>query len=322
MPNELIISFSPQSVQMVEVIERDGKPIPYKCAVALSSIDLATADLTPLIREMIEGAGFKQQKVSVVIGRSDLIVRTETVPEAILAKPSGYAASTITRSVPVAPDQLGEIAGCCIALGNAVQGKQSCFIIGARMTVIGRYLEMVTRAGLEIDRLLPDTYATVHWLTLSPGSLNARLALRFEPAGVELLCLSPGREASHYVTRGCDTEEFSRRLADGVRAINDDSPEGSTAKLPLTIFGSVSEAEIESLKNSQDHPVLQLQPWFEENIPVYQTGQGLRRELGPGIDPRRTDGRNELFPNTQHSAATPHRADGLALRSNAAHQLG
>ena len=54
----------------------------------------------------------------------------------------------------------------------------------------------------------------------------------------------------------------------------------------------------------------------------HQAGQGLRREFRPRLDPRRAHGRDELLPRAQYAAATPHRSDGLALRPDAADELG
>ena len=54
----------------------------------------------------------------------------------------------------------------------------------------------------------------------------------------------------------------------------------------------------------------------------HQAGQGLRREFRARLGPRRAHGRDELFAAAQHPAAAAHRSDGLALRPDAADQLG
>ena len=54
----------------------------------------------------------------------------------------------------------------------------------------------------------------------------------------------------------------------------------------------------------------------------HQAGQELRRELRPRLDPRRPHGRDDLLARAQHRAAAPHRPDGLALRPDAADELG
>ena len=54
----------------------------------------------------------------------------------------------------------------------------------------------------------------------------------------------------------------------------------------------------------------------------HQARQELRREFRPRLDPRRADGRDVLFAGTEHAAAAPHRPDGLALRADAADELG
>ena len=54
----------------------------------------------------------------------------------------------------------------------------------------------------------------------------------------------------------------------------------------------------------------------------HQAGQGLRRELGPRLGARRPHGRDELLARPQHPAAAADRSDGLALRPDAADQLG
>ena len=54
----------------------------------------------------------------------------------------------------------------------------------------------------------------------------------------------------------------------------------------------------------------------------HQARQGLRRELRPRLGPRRPHGRDELFAAAQHPAAAADRSDGLALRPDAADQLG
>ena len=54
----------------------------------------------------------------------------------------------------------------------------------------------------------------------------------------------------------------------------------------------------------------------------HQARQELRRELGPRLDPRRPHGRDVLLARAQHRAAAPDRPDGLALRPDAADELG
>ncbi len=54
----------------------------------------------------------------------------------------------------------------------------------------------------------------------------------------------------------------------------------------------------------------------------HQAGQGLRGEFGPRLRARRAHGGDELLARAQHPAATPHRSDGVALRPDAADELG
>ena len=54
----------------------------------------------------------------------------------------------------------------------------------------------------------------------------------------------------------------------------------------------------------------------------HQAGQGLRGEFGSRLRARRAHGGDELFARAQHRAATPHRPDGVALRPDAADELG
>ncbi len=54
----------------------------------------------------------------------------------------------------------------------------------------------------------------------------------------------------------------------------------------------------------------------------HQARPGLQREFWTGLDPRRAHGRRVLFRGSLDPAAAAHRTDGLALRPDAADELG
>ena len=60
----------------------------------------------------------------------------------------------------------------------------------------------------------------------------------------------------------------------------------------------------------------------EGRSPRHQARCGLRRELRARLDPRRAHGGGILFRSALDAAATPDRADGVALRADAADELG
>ena len=65
-----------------------------------------------------------------------------------------------------------------------------------------------------------------------------------------------------------------------------------------------------------------VEPGRARRAPRRQARQGLRRQRRPGLDPRGADRRDVLLGRPEHAAAAAHHAGGLALRPDAADELG
>ncbi len=271
---EILVQFNPGSIELLSAErERDGQPLPVRYGVIpLHDVNEPT-EIAERLTTMWERAKLHSRDVTLVIGRQELLTRSERIPETVLGKSGGYAAATLARTIPAQTEQLGEVAGVCLPSGDAMEGKVLCLTVGTRATVIDGYQQWLEQAGIRVRRVIPATAGTLRVLQTVAAGEHYALGIRMEQAGTELLQITPDQLASVWVqAAGNDRNRYLAEIAEGLRQLL-----SAQDQFEVYIWGTDADRESRTQLAVMSGLALQrVEPWFAENILYYHHESGLR----------------------------------------------
>ncbi len=271
---EILVQFNPGSIELISAErERDGQPLPNRYGVIpLHDVNEAQ-EIAERLSTLWERAKLHSRDVTLVIGRHELLTRSERISETVLRKSGGYAAATLARTIPAQTEQLGEVAGVCIPSVDAMEGKVLCLTVGTRATVIDGYQQWLEQAGIRVQRVIPATAGTLRVLQTVAVAERHALGIRMEEAGTELLRVTPDQLTSVWVQdSGNDRNQYLVEIAEGLRQLL-----SAGEQFGVYIWGTGADRESRTqLATISGLALRQVEPWFAENILYYHHESGLR----------------------------------------------